>query len=263
MPEKLVMWDFDGTLALRTDGYWTGCALRVLDAHEPGHSVDFVDLRPLFRNGFPWHGHEIEHPELMDPAAWWAHMEELVAGVYSRLGFSDIRARELSQYIREDYLRPGSWRLYDDVRPALGLLREQGWRHAIVSNHVPELRQICDSLGLGRLVDEVITSAAHPWEKPHPGIYKHALERAGFPPKVWMVGDNPVADVMGAELVGIPAILVRPQEMTPEYVEKITYSWGGEGWHDWQRYVSRTAPDALAAAELIAVAHVPAPAGEA
>jgi len=30
-----------------------------------------------------------------------------------------------------------------------------------------------------------------------------------MPTSVWMIGDNPVADVAGAEAVGIPAILVR------------------------------------------------------
>ncbi|WP_443044957.1 HAD hydrolase-like protein [Streptomyces sp. NBC_00343] len=37
-----------------------------------------------------------------------------------------------------------------------------------------------------------------------------ALDRAGSPGRVWMVGDNAVADVAGAQALGIPAILVSP-----------------------------------------------------
>ena len=41
-------------------------------------------------------------------------------------------------------------------------------------------------------------------EKPHPGIFKRALERAGVPPAlVLMVGDQYYSDVQGALAVGI------------------------------------------------------------
>ena len=43
----------------------------------------------------------------------------------------------------------------------------------------------------------------------------HAVQLAGNPEEVWMVGDNPVADVGGAEAVGIKAILVRKQKAEP------------------------------------------------
>jgi len=43
-------------------------------------------------------------------------------------------------------------------------------------------------------------------------MFKAALNAAGHPRVVWMVGDNPVADIVGAEAVGIPAILVRNKE---------------------------------------------------
>ena len=38
---------------------------------------------------------------------------------------------------------------------------------------------------------------------------KNIREVAGKPTELWMVGDNPQADVIGAEQVGIPVILVR------------------------------------------------------
>ncbi len=79
----------------------------------------------------------------------------------------------------------------------------------MLSNHVPELAELIEGLGLGELVGEVFTSAAIGYEKPHPEIFRHALRVCGSPGRVWMVGDNPVADVEGAEAVGVPAVLVR------------------------------------------------------
>ena len=81
-----------------------------------------------------------------------------------------------------------------------------------------------DTLGLSDLVERVFTSAVIGYDKPHPEAFRHALRESGDPATRWMVGDNPVADVAGAEALGIPAVLIRTA--------------GGE-------------PDALAAAERI------------
>lgn len=64
-------------------------------------------------------------------------------------------------------------------------------------------------MGLAELVDVVHTSATTGYEKPHPEAFRHALCANGNPDEVWMVGDNPTADVAGAEAAGIRAILVR------------------------------------------------------
>jgi hypothetical protein len=55
--------------------------------------------------------------------------------------------------------------------------------------------------------------------KPHPDAFRMALRAAGAPRAVWMVGDNPIADVRGAEAMGIPAILVRTQASVERRVE--------------------------------------------
>jgi len=42
------------------------------------------------------------------------------------------------------------------------------------------------------------------------------------PAEAWMVGDNIVADVLGAEAVGIPAVLVRrPDPRAHRYAESL------------------------------------------
>ena len=54
-----------------------------------------------------------------------------------------------------------------------------------------------------------MTSAATGYEKPNPEAFKNALVTTGNPERVWMIGDEPVADIQGAEAAGLPAILVR------------------------------------------------------
>jgi putative hydrolase of the HAD superfamily len=207
--DRVILWDFDGTLAHRS-GLWDVCLLEVLDEHRPGHGVDRGRLRDLLRDGFPWHRPDVAHPELCEPDAWWAHVEALLATAYEGVGIEGEPARRLAGLVRRRYVDPTcGWSLYDDTVPVLERLRSEGWRHAILSNHVPELPALVGGLGLSSLIDVVLSSAVTGYEKPNPKAFELALDRCGRPHEVWMVGDNPVADVEGATAVGIPAILVR------------------------------------------------------
>jgi putative hydrolase of the HAD superfamily len=179
----------------------------VLDERAPGHGVSADDVRPFLREGFPWHDHHLPHPELSASAdAWWSALEPLLARAYERVGVVD--PAECARAVRARYTAHG-WRLFDDTVPVLTSLRAQGWTHVVLSNHVPELGEIIARLGLDELLERVITSAVTGYEKPHPEAFRGALAACGNPETVWMLGDSPVADVAGAEALGIPAILVR------------------------------------------------------
>jgi len=225
-----ILWDFDGTLA-RRDGMWAGCLVEVLDEQEPGHGLQREDFRPALRNGFPWHRPDVPHPELDTADAWWAPIEVLLANAYTGAGYDGERARALARLARARYPDPAhSWHLFDDTLPVLEELRAAGFRHVVLSNHVPELDALVAALGLGGLVDAVVNSALTGYEKPHPEAFAAGRRAAGNPDALWMVGDNPVADVEGAEAAGIPAILVR--------------SAGGVSLADAAARISRNAPAA-------------------
>jgi putative hydrolase of the HAD superfamily len=210
--DRLILWDFDGTLAHRT-GMWRGTMIETLDEHLPGHGVAAEQLRPFLHNGFPWHRHETAHPELGDPEAWWEPIQAMMAAAYAGVGIAAEPARELARHARTRFVDPThGWALFDDVIPVLTELRDAGWRHVILSNHVPELPQLAAGLGVAALVEAIHTSAATGYEKPHPRAFEIALEAAGHPGTVWMVGDNPDADAGGAHRLGIPAIVVRTQD---------------------------------------------------
>ncbi len=206
-----MIWDFDGTLAWR-EGLWSGCVLEVLDEHEPGHRATRDALRRLLSGGFPWHRHETAHPELAEADAWWEALGPLLRRAMTGCGIDELRARELCPAVRERFVDAGRvWRLFDDSREALTVARDAGLRNAILSNHVPELAALAGALGIGDEVDEVFSSAVTGYEKPHPEAFRMVLRRFGDPAERWMVGDNPRADVAGAEALGIPAVLVRTE----------------------------------------------------
>ncbi len=99
--------------------------------------------------------------------------------------------------------------MIDGAADALRTTADAGYRNIILSNHAPELPALVDALGIGPLVEFTITSAAVGAEKPNRAIFRYAIERAQLrcTEHVWMVGDNPTADVAGAEGVGIRGVL--------------------------------------------------------
>ena len=206
-----IFWDFDGTLAHRP-GMWSSAVMEALDEHRSGHGIELDDIRPFLRDQFPWHRPHEPHPWLSAPDAWWASIEGMLKRAIQGLGFPSEEAMRLARSARFRYLDASRFQLFEDTRPVLEMLATEDWRHIVLSNHVPELADIVEGVGLRDLIELVITSAATGFEKPHPKAFSLALGMAGNPEQVWMVGDNPDADVLGAEAAGIPGILVRRED---------------------------------------------------
>jgi putative hydrolase of the HAD superfamily len=220
---RLLIWDFDGTLAHRRGETGWGLLLaEALDAADPGHGHSADTFRPHLREGFPWHRPEVAHPGLCDAEAWWASVRPVLSRAYEAAGYEAERALELADAARRLYVDPSvGWSLFDDTLPTLERLSREGWTHAILSNHVPELRRIASALRLDEHVAHVSCSAETGYEKPHAQAYASVLE-ALRPHEAWMVGDNVVADVLGAEEAGIPAVLVRrPDPRAARYADSL------------------------------------------
>lgn len=208
-PSRVIFWDFDGTLAYRPNE-WRGCLIEVLDQYEPGHGITTETIRPHLQAGFPWHRPDLPHPELSDPETWWARVQSILATGLRAEGIPHLRSEEIARIFRLRYINGTiGWTLSPEVVSVLTRLSNEGWHHVILSNHVPELPDIVDGVGLGALVENVISSATTGYEKPHPEMFALARKLSGEPQKIWMIGDNPQADVEGARAAGIPAILVQ------------------------------------------------------
>ncbi len=204
----VVLWDFDGTLAWR-EGLWRSALVSALDEVSPGHGITGDMLRPGLEDGFPWHRPDIAHPHLATSGLWWAHLVPVFESAYRRVGVDEEIASIAARLVSRIYSDPLHWSVYSDTLPALRRVRAAGWRNVILSNHVPELPRLIEDVKLHILVDDVITSAASGFEKPNREVFRTALDRLGRPRNVWMVGDNPIADITGAKAIGIRSLLVR------------------------------------------------------
>lgn len=207
-PGRVLIWDFDGTLGHRP-AHWSGAVADALTDVLGPHEFSQDMIAAEIHSGFPWHSPEATHLHLADGDSWWRHLGEVLAAAIGRLGVAPAAAAGAAGRVRSHYIDPASWQLFPDTVPALVALSDLGWRHVLLSNHVPELPQIVTGLGLRQHLSVIVNSAATGYEKPHPQAFRLALERAGWPASAWMIGDNPVADVAGAVSAGLRAILVR------------------------------------------------------
>lgn len=213
---RMLLWDFDGTLGYR-QGMWSQALFDVLREHHPTCAVTRDDIRPFLREGFPWHQPQVSHVELATPEQWWVELEAVLMHAYVGVGCSLPVARHLALLAHHKYLEKSQWFLYADAISTLKTLSTLGWEHAVLSNHVPELSEIVDAVGLTPYIRTIFSSALTGYEKPHPQAFLQALDLLGHPQPVWMIGDNIEADVLGAQGVGIPAILVRKEDTRATY----------------------------------------------
>jgi len=208
----IVLFDFDGTLARRP---WISFGRILLDAirkAQPDTVVTASDLWEGLEDGFPWHHPDRPHPELNgDADAWWQRLEQVLLMACLYAGVDIDVAREAVSEVRPRFSDPAEWELYPETVDALEALREEGWRLAIVSNAVPELRRTVRGLGIAHYFDAIIASADVGYEKGHPEIFRIALRALGEPDTggpVWMVGDNVEADIEAATRLGFGTVLV-------------------------------------------------------
>lgn len=138
-----------------------------------------------------------------------AFWEEYNAHLVASLGVGDGPRRELARRLSERFWAPQSWRPFPEVLGVLRELRRRGLRLGIVSNFTEALVTVCRRHALDEVLDCVVASTVTGTQKPQPGIFAEALRRLGVGPEAAVhVGDNYVADVLGARAAGLDAVLV-------------------------------------------------------
>lgn len=204
---RLLVWDFDETLAFRP-GRFSGALLEIVREHAPDLPVTREDIHNQLVGCLPWHHSEcICAPCSSD--LWWARLVSAFRRVFLAVGVCETEAEEFAWKVRSAYADCSKWNLYPDSRAALECFARRGWTQVLLSNHVPELRAILACLQIAQFFVQVFNSAETGIEKPNREAFL-AVERA-FPHarRRVMVGDSLQSDIRGAAEAGWEAVLVR------------------------------------------------------
>ncbi|MBI2324179.1 MAG: HAD family hydrolase [Chloroflexi bacterium] len=94
---------------------------------------------------------------------------------------------------------------------AIRWCKEQGLRVVLVTNTLSrgdtEALADWERFGMNDAIDGVASSHSVGWRKPHPAMFERALAIAGVrPDEAFHVGDNLIADVWGAQQLGIRGV---------------------------------------------------------
>jgi HAD superfamily hydrolase (TIGR01509 family) len=147
-------------------------------------------------------------------------LAEAILAVLDALGIrippADLAALEEAHYgVIRAQIRP-----YPEAEGVLARLRARGLGLALISNTIwPTAlhRQDLAALGWDRVFDPVVFSRDFGRMKPHPSIFRVALDRLGVAPEeAVVVGDRVEADVRGARNTGCRCVLKLHPYTRPE-----------------------------------------------
>lgn len=137
----------------------------------------------------------------------------------SQIGIDDIEFDHLRSAMSIPLDLVGA--LVPGTPEALRWCKRKGLEVVLVTNTLwrgdAEVRRDWERFGLSDAIDQVVSSHSCGWEKPHPAIFRRALElSATRPEEAVMVGDRLRQDIWGAKRLGIRAIWRRPLAGDPQ-----------------------------------------------
>ncbi|MCG3108146.1 Phosphoglycolate phosphatase [Metallosphaera sp. J1] len=115
-------------------------------------------------------------------------------------------SREILEQLGGDYTPSQDYFLYEDAKEFLEYLNSKEVDVVLITNATRRMHDVIDSLGIRKYVKAVIASCDVGVVKPHPRIFRYALEYAEQP--AIHIGDIYELDYVGAKRAGIESLLL-------------------------------------------------------
>jgi putative hydrolase of the HAD superfamily len=198
---KAVFFDVDFTLiypgpTFRGEGYQAFCAKHRIEVDAALFESAVTSAAPLLD-----HREESQYHEDI--------FIEYTRCIIEGMGGSGPSLDACAREIYAEWAACHHFHLYDDVAPALRALAADRIKIGLISNSHRCLASFQSHFELEGVITAAVSSSDHGFMKPHPSIFKAALQLVDVAPgEAVMVGDNVRQDVEGAERVGMRAVLL-------------------------------------------------------
>ena len=145
-------------------------------------------------------------PRTVDPIYWKGYLDALM----EQLHVPERKQAEVVERLSARFREISFWsHVFPETPGILDSLRARGYYLGVISNSMGWIEEQLGNVDLARHFDIIVDSAVVGIEKPHPGIFRLALERAGVQAaEAVFVGDTYSTDVGGAQRVGLRGILL-------------------------------------------------------
>ncbi len=195
-----------GDTLIRPEPSWSGVYIAAL--RDEGIDVTEEQLARAFANATTSEYWSFEGPFEATETGSWQRIVSFDQLVLDQLGYAE-QPESTFRAIEGRFRVASSWHVFPDVLPALDALRDVGIRMAVISNWTWAAVELLHDLELAAHFEAFAISARVGYQKPHAGIFRHALELTGVAPeRAIHVGDQYRADVLGARAVGITPVLL-------------------------------------------------------
>jgi putative hydrolase of the HAD superfamily len=136
---------------------------------------------------------------------WW---KDIVYRVFSDVGMVE-NFDEFFDQVYDQFRDSQGWMLFPETLNVLTRLKRLGLKLGIISNFDTRIYSVVKSLGIDKFFDAITISSEAGYSKPHPQIFKTAVEALGLrPSSVLMVGDSLRDDIEPALQAGLRALLI-------------------------------------------------------
>ncbi|RTG94480.1 hydrolase [Thermus scotoductus] len=209
---RAVLFDVGNTLILASPRFWL---------------LPFLEERGLKPKRDPkaaalaafrfYEDHHLEARDLETALGLW---REFHRRLFTWMGLED-HAEALSRELVARWKDPATWPLVPGAEATLKALKAKGYPLAVVSNWDATLPEILEVVGLRRYFDHLSVSALSGYAKPDPRLFREALEALGVSPEEAVHVGDAEADLLGAEAVGMRALLFDPLGENPKALPRL------------------------------------------
>jgi putative hydrolase of the HAD superfamily len=127
-------------------------------------------------------------------------------------GYGDVSSEVIRDALHRLFaVTQSNWTLEEDSLPTLQKLEKSGYRLGLISNagDDQDVQNLVRGFNIQQYFDFVLTSAACSYRKPHRRIFELALANWYLlPEEAVMVGDSLIADIQGAQNVGMYGVWI-------------------------------------------------------
>jgi putative hydrolase of the HAD superfamily len=138
--------------------------------------------------------------------------EMFLRDLLKEYGYNQVPAEIIKKAVAAQFaVSQAHWLPETDARPLLEQLKGAGYRIGLISNanDAQDVRTLIDKGNFAPFFEITLISAEVGLRKPHPGIFKLALDFFNArPEEAVMVGDTLGADILGANNLGISSVWI-------------------------------------------------------
>ncbi len=203
--DKVLFWDFDGTLVKSNIRFVNALSSTL---KQFGYLIPKDSIVNHLCGIYPWLNYNVCYPNHTNE--WWNRFLMNLIPFYKKNQINPLDFENINKAFRLYVTTVNDYVIYDDTKFVLEKCVQLGYKNFLLSNNFPELDVFVEDLGLLEYFSGLIISSHVGYEKPRKELFEYAKQLANCNSGI-MIGDNPIADILGGKNNGLKTILVHNQ----------------------------------------------------